>query len=162
MRRMVEIQMNDLCVMTTCTSGIEEEEDENNDSHIVGTNATNTNNTNINNRNVVDRKKKSLVSGLFRRRISSDGTNNIDSAGSASNIKRIRYKSGSKVLSTMNGIDDVDTNNIGRSGNGTLNERQLQEAIARSITDTGSFGDYGETEDETLQRVLEESKLEAV
>jgi hypothetical protein len=190
MRRMAAIQLDDLYVATatigadnTNIGGIGSGGTGIDDIDVYGDNNNDGSNNTMDSSHT--NKKKSFVNGLFRRsgadkkkeQTNVDG----DVGDSANSSRRIRYKPDSNLA--MNG-DAVRNNNSSRrissnsnsssNNRNTLNDRQLQEAIARSISDSHTSshnhsGDDGnnmsyhnETEDETLRRVLEESRLDAI
>jgi hypothetical protein len=156
MRRMAELQLDELHVVATHAADIED----------LGESA---HSTSSNNNNSNSKKKKSLGGGIFRRGNNTSGSNggtkgeNANSGGSANNGSRIRYKPNSKLNTTRNAS--------AAGSAATINDRQLQEAIERSMAETFSCGvaesksnagnDNAETEEEILRRVLEESRLEA-
>ena len=190
MRRMADIQLDELYVATatigadnTNIGGIVEGSTGIDDIHsydVYGDNnnvdSNNTMNDNHNN------KKKSFVNGLFRRK-GADKTKGDDKRDSANSSRQIRYKPGSNLAMNGDAVRNNNTSSRRSSSNSnsssnnrnTLNDRQLQEAIARSIADSHTsshnhIGDdgnnnnmsYNETEDETLRRILEESRLDAI
>ena len=188
MRRMANIQLGDLYVATatigadnTNIGGIGNGGTGIDDIHsydVYGDNNNDGSNSTMNSNHIS--KKKSFVNGLFRRSGTDKkkGQTNVggDAGDSANSSRRIRYKPDSNLA--MNG-DAVRGNNSSRrsssnsnissNNRNTLNDRQLQEAIARSITDShtsshnhsadggNNTSSYNETEDETLRRILEES-----
>jgi hypothetical protein len=193
MRRMAAIQLDELYVATatigadnTNIGGIGNGGTGIDDIHsydVYGVNNNDGSNNTMNSNQT--NKKKSFVNGLFRRSGADKkkGQTNVDGDGgdSANSSRRIRYKPDSNLA--MNG-DAVRNNNSSRrsssnsnissNNRNNLNDRQLQEAIARSISDSHTSshnhsGDDGnnmsynnETEDDTLRRVLEESRLDAI
>ncbi len=104
-----------------------------------------------------DKKKKSFLG-----KGNNSGAEKSSAGGSVSSGRRIRYKPDSSLNTTRPAP--------GAGGSRTLNDRQLQEAIERSMIESygGSPGSSGavagnaESEEEILRRVLEESRLEAL
>lgn len=120
MRRMAELQLNEVQVVVTPPAGIEDLNERNNSSNNGNT-------------------KKTLFGN----------TKNPKTAEHSG--KRIRYKPGASSA-------------VGSSSDGqSLNDRQLQEAIKRSMNETqgGAANSNVESEEEILRRVLEQSRLEA-
>ncbi len=116
MRRMAELQLDEVHVVVTPPAGIEDLNEKNNSPDNGGT-------------------KKSLF-GKTRTPTTAERSD-----------RRIRYKPGSSVA----------------VGSQSFSDRQLQEAIERSMSEThgGVVNSNIETEEEILRRVLEESRLEA-
>jgi len=135
MRRMAEMQLGELYVKTTTRAD--------GGSMNEGNDSTNKSS-----------KKKSSSGGLFGR---SNTTNGSNSGSKGENTqRRIRYKPDS-ALNTTGPASKSD-----RRSNESLNDRQLQEAIKRSMYESyGIATEANETEEEVLRRVLEESRLEA-
>eukprot|EP00531_Pseudo-nitzschia_arenysensis_P004572 CAMPEP_0116119326 /NCGR_PEP_ID=MMETSP0329-20121206/2576_1 /TAXON_ID=697910 /ORGANISM="Pseudo-nitzschia arenysensis, Strain B593" /LENGTH=280 /DNA_ID=CAMNT_0003613009 /DNA_START=61 /DNA_END=906 /DNA_ORIENTATION=+ len=138
MRRMAELQLGEIYVKTTPSNGIEDLYESNDSS-----------------KNNKDKKKKTFLG-----KGDSSGADKSSAGGPVSSGRRIRYKPDSSL-------------NITRPASGgsrMLNDRQLQEAIERSMVETyggspgssGAVAGNGESEDEILRRVLEQSRLEAM
>ena len=165
MRRMAELQLDELHVVATHAADIED----------LGEHDSATSSS--------SKKKKSVGGGLFRRGNRTSGSNagatkgeTTNSSGSINNGMRIRYKPNSKLNITRNSASVTGSAaSKGRisSSNKTLNDRQLQEAIERSMSETYGHGvpksksdarnrnRNAESEKEILRRVLEQSRLDA-
>mmetsp|Transcript_23543 Transcript_23543/g.27013 ORF Transcript_23543/g.27013 Transcript_23543/m.27013 type:complete len:424 (-) Transcript_23543:220-1491(-) len=161
MRHMADIQLNEFYVATTAI---------NVGNTIIGDiESTGTTGADrYDNGDNTSKKKKSLVEGFFRRNSDDGRKKGLTGGNGGANIKRIQYKPRSNLLMDCN-VSNSSRRNSNRNRS-TLNYRQLQEAIARSCTDIhGSGGNeivdninFGETEEEILRRVLEDSRLEAM
>lgn len=170
MRRMAELQLDELHVVAKHAADIDD----------LGEHDSATNSRTNDNR----KEKKSVGGGLFRWGNNTSGSNagttkgeTANSGGSINNGTRIRYKPNSKLNTTRNSSASTagSAASKGRSSNSnkTLNDRQLQEAIERSMSETYGHGvakskgnvhngnGNAESEDDILRRVLEQSRLEA-
>lgn len=149
MRRMAELQLDELYVPTSPSANNED----------MANNSS----------------KKNKGGGIFRRGNNTNCTNGgtkgekTSSGTSANNSRRIRYKPNSNLLTMGNASTPGKGGYSPRSGGEMLNDRQLREAIERSMIETyggspkrTSTASNVEQEDEILRRVLEESRLEAL
>jgi len=134
MRRMAELQLDELYVVTDSTDFQDFSESTSSSG-----------------------RSKSRTS-LFRR-ANSNASNSVSSGSSKSASRRIRYKPNSHLYPLT---ASVKSHKSGERD--TINDQQLQEAIDRSIAETtGPAAKHDDlSEDDILRRVLEESRLEAL
>jgi len=191
MRRMAEIQLDEVCVAASTSIDVDVDADadaSNTGTGRKGKGDHKKKKTLVGGLNIFQRGRYPSFSSRNGNGNEKDndkkGTMDGDASSttSAKNAKRIRYKPGSSLATT--GTVTSKSNTAGSKGQrnsgapSSFNDRQLQQAIELSISQShgsrfdvgvdrsnGNSNDSGnrvESEEETLRRVLEASRLEAI